>query len=102
MEVEFKAMLDDLDALEKSLSDPAPIHKVCLKFCFKSRFVSGLFFVGISLDSKRTELSHALGVFKSDPCIDLILDSIKSIHLYVNLQNVKAFGCCIAAAAITC
>lgn len=28
MEVEFKAMLDDLDVLEKSLSDPAPIHKV--------------------------------------------------------------------------
>ncbi|KFK42871.1 hypothetical protein AALP_AA1G049700 [Arabis alpina] len=28
MEVEFKAMLDDLDLLEKSLSDPAPIHKL--------------------------------------------------------------------------
>nr|VDD41598.1 unnamed protein product [Brassica oleracea] len=28
MEVEFKAMLDDLDVLEKSLSDPAPIHKL--------------------------------------------------------------------------
>ncbi|KAF2619832.1 hypothetical protein F2Q68_00042762 [Brassica cretica] len=28
MEVEFKAMLDDLDVLEKSLSDPATIHKV--------------------------------------------------------------------------
>ncbi|CAN6903059.1 unnamed protein product [Brassica oleracea] len=28
MEFEFKAMLDDLDVLEKSLSDPAPIHKL--------------------------------------------------------------------------
>ncbi|XP_023645167.1 ubiquitin-like modifier-activating enzyme 5 [Capsella rubella] len=28
MEVEFKALLDDLDVLEKSLSDPAPIHKL--------------------------------------------------------------------------
>lgn len=34
MEVEFKAMLDDLDVLEKSLSDPAPIHKVLLQISF--------------------------------------------------------------------
>ena len=97
MEVEFKAMLDDLDVLEKSLSDPAPIHKVCLKFCFRSRFLSGLLFVGISLDSKRTELSHALCVLKSDPCIDLTLDSIKKLSSLCEFAKCQSFWllhCC--------
>ncbi|KAF2559612.1 hypothetical protein F2Q68_00012906 [Brassica cretica] len=39
MEVEFKAMLDDLDVLEKSLSDPAPIHKIQTFKTFRNKWV---------------------------------------------------------------
>lgn len=42
MEVELKALLDDLNVLEKSLSDPAPIQKVFVLLLLIS-FLSGLF-----------------------------------------------------------
>lgn len=39
MEVELKALLDDLDVLEKSLSDSAPIHKVFWFFLLQISFL---------------------------------------------------------------
>ena len=108
MEVELKALLDDLDVLEKSLSDPAPIHKVII-YSKSVSFVSWIMFL-LSYIRKELNFSHAL-VFN---CLRVILVLIWIwilLKAFIFMAKCESFCCCCCivlmflmnhTAAITC
>ncbi|KAH0876675.1 hypothetical protein HID58_064069 [Brassica napus] len=94
MKVEFKAMLDDLDALEKSLSDPAPIHKLrshvenlaALSKCSPHR------------RSKVKELSSE--VVDSNPYSRLM--ALQRMGIVENYERIREFSVAIVLKLYTC